>query len=181
MVAPTTVPGIHRSGIHSARPSATTTTEGTIYSCTTHGLIYYSDGATWTTFATIGLGGSSGKALEAIIDGGGSAIATGVKGDIYIPAACTITGVVLLADVSGSIVVDIWKSTYSAFDPTTHPASGDKITASAPPTISSAKKSKDTTLTGWTTALAADDVLRLNVTSATTITRVTLALLVNLT
>ena len=41
-------------GTHAARPAATAVPEGTLYSCTTHGLIYQSDGATWATYATLG-------------------------------------------------------------------------------------------------------------------------------
>ena len=107
-----------------------------------------------------------------IIDGGGSAITTGEKGHLEIPFACTITQVTMLADVSGSIVVDIWKTTYALFPP----ADADSITASAPPTISAAQKSQDSTLTGWTTAVAAGDILAFNVDSAATITRVTISL-----
>ena len=107
-----------------------------------------------------------------VIDGGGSAITTGVKGDIEIPFACTIEAVTLLADQSGSIVVDIWKDTYANYPPT----SGDSITASAKPTISSAVKSQNTTLTGWTTSVTAGDTIRFNVDSATTVQRVTVSL-----
>ena len=115
-------------------------------------------------------------ALEFVIDGGGSALTTGIKGFLEVPYACTITQASLLADQSGSVVVDVFRSTYSAFAPPTHPGSGDKLTASAPPTISSATKSQDATLTGWTTSLAAGDVLAFNVNSATTVTRVTCSL-----
>lgn len=107
-----------------------------------------------------------------VIDGGGSAITTGIKGDLEIPFACTINSVRLLGDQSGSIVVDIWKDTYANFPPT----GADSITASAKPTISSASKSEDTTLTGWTTSISAGDILRFNVDSITTLTRVTLSL-----
>ena len=107
-----------------------------------------------------------------VIDGGGSAITTGQKGHLEIPFACTIQQVTMLAAQSGSIVVDIWKDTYANFPPT----DADSITASAPPTISSAQKSQDSTLTGWTTAIAAGDILAFNVDSCTTITRVTLSL-----
>jgi hypothetical protein len=110
--------------------------------------------------------------LTFVIDGGGSAIATGIKGDLEIPFACTINQVTLLADQSGSIVVDIWKDTYANYPPT----GADSITASAKPTISSAAKSQDATLTGWTTSIAAGDVLRFNVDSATTIQRCTVSL-----
>lgn len=107
-----------------------------------------------------------------VIDGGGSAIATGIKGDVYCPFAFDIDSVTLLADQTGSIQVDIWKDSYANFPPT----DADSITASAVPTISSATKSQDATLTGWTVSVAAGDILRFNVDSATTVTRVTLAL-----
>lgn len=107
-----------------------------------------------------------------IIDGGGSAITTGQKGHLEIPFACTINQVTMLADQSGSIVVDIWKDIYANFPPT----DADSITASAPPTITTAQKSQDATLTGWTAAIAAGDILAFNVDSCATITRVTIAL-----
>jgi hypothetical protein len=112
------------------------------------------------------------SAINFVIDGGGSAITTGIKGDIEIPFAATITAVTMLADQSGSIVVDIWKDTYANYPPTV----ADTITASAKPTITTATKSQDTTLTGWTTSIAAGDTLRFNVDSVTTITRATIAL-----
>lgn len=178
MTSPATVPGILQTGVHGSRPAATAVAVGALYACSTHSLIYVSDGASWTTWATIGVSGSVVD-IEFIIDGGGSAITTGMKGYVEVPFAGTITAARLLGDQSGSIVVDIFKCTYSAFDPTTHPASGDKITASAPPTISSAKKSQDTTLTGWTTAVAAGDILAFNVNSVTSLTRVTASLTVS--
>jgi hypothetical protein len=92
--------------------------------------------------------------------------------DVMVPFACDITGVTVLGDVSGSIVIDIWKDTYANFPPT----DADTITASAPPTISSSTKSQDTTLTGWTVSIAAGDVLRFNVDSVTDITRAMLSL-----
>lgn len=176
MVAAATVPGILQSGTHASRPAATAMAVGGLYACSTHGIVYVSDGASWSNWISAAAGVGQAGSIEFVIDGGGSAISTGTKGYVEVPFACTITAARLLADVSGSIVVDVWKCTYSAFDPTTHPASGDKITASAPPTISSAKKSQDSTLTGWTTSLAAGDILGFNVNSASTITRVTLSL-----
>jgi len=109
-----------------------------------------------------------------IIDGGGSAITTGEKGDITIPFACTITQWTLLADQSGSVVVDIWKDTYANYPPTV----ADTITASAKPTISAATKGQSSTLTGWTTTINAGDCLAFTVDSASTVQRVTLSLTV---
>jgi hypothetical protein len=106
------------------------------------------------------------------IDGGGSVPSTGVKGYKTVPVTGTITGVRMLADQAGSAVIDIWKDTYANYPPT----NADSITAAATPTISAADKSEDTTLTGWTTAVTAGDVLGFNLDSITTITRVTLEL-----
>jgi hypothetical protein len=112
------------------------------------------------------------QTLNFVIDGGSTPITVGEKGHLRVDYACVIQSVALLADQSGSIVVDIWKDTYANFPPT----SGDTITASARPTLSGAQKSQDATLTGWTTAIAAGDILAFNVVSAATLTRVTLAL-----
>ena len=92
--------------------------------------------------------------------------------DIEVPFDCTIVAAVLLADASGSIVIDVWKDSYANFPPT----DADTITSATPPTITTATKSEDTTLTGWTTSLTKGDILRFNVDSVTTITRVTLML-----
>lgn len=107
-----------------------------------------------------------------VIDGGGATITTGVKGDLRVDFACTIVAATLLADQSGSIVVNVWKDTLANYPPVV----GDKITASAPPTITTATNSTDTTLTGWTTSITAGDTLRFNVDSVTTIQRVALVL-----
>lgn len=121
---------------------------------------------------TVTLANSKIAVISFVIDGGGAAITTGIKGDLEIPFACTINRATLLADQSGSIVVDIWKDTYANYPPTV----ADTITASAKPTISAATKSQDSTLTGWTTSIAAGDTLRFNVDSITTCTRVLVSL-----
>lgn len=113
--------------------------------------------------------------ISFIIDGGGSTITTGVKGDLEIPFACTINRATLFADQTGSIVIDIFKDTFANFPPVV----GDSITASAKPTISSGVKDEDDTLTGWTTQINAGDILRFNVDSVTTIQRLTVTLSVN--
>jgi hypothetical protein len=110
---------------------------------------------------------SNGGAIGITIDGGGSVISTGIKGYLEVPYACGINRVTMLADTTGSAVVDIWKDTYANFPPT----SADSITASSLPTITSDRKSQNTTLTGWTTAITAGDVLGFRVDSAAVITR----------
>ena len=112
------------------------------------------------------------SALVFMIDGGGSAITTGEKGHLEIPFKCEIQRVTLLADQSGSIVIDIWKDSYASFPPDV----GDTITASAKPTLDAAQKYQDATLTGWTKTVTAGDVLAFNVDSAATVERITLVL-----
>ena len=112
-------------------------------------------------------------AVEYVIDGGGSAITTGVKGYLEIPFAMTITGWVLLADQTGSIVVDVWKKSYASFPP----SGSDSIAGSDLPTLSSAQKNQNLALTSWNTAVTPGDILAFNVNSAATITRVTLSLI----
>ncbi len=115
-------------------------------------------------------------AINFIIPDEGAAISTGIKGKagFRVPFACTITGWYLTADASGSLVIDIWKDTYANFPPT----SGDTITASAKPTLSSAIKAYSTTLTGWTTSIAEGDYLIINVVSCTTCKEASLSLMV---
>ena len=127
-----------------------------------------------TTTAGIGKWTWLTNTIGVTVDGGGSALTTGVKGYITVPYNCTIISAITLADVSGSVVFDVWKDTYANYPPTV----ADTITASAKPTISSATKATDSTLTGWTTTCTAGDVLGFNVDSATTITRATLTLTV---
>jgi len=115
------------------------------------------------------------SSLTFIIDNAGTAITTGIKGHLEIPFACTINRATALADQSGSIVVDIWKDTYAAFLAGTL-ADADSITSAAPVTITTAVASQDSTLTDWTTAVTAGDILAFNVDSCTTITRCTISL-----
>jgi len=114
-----------------------------------------------------------------VIDGGGEAISTGLYCWIQFPYNCTIKSVTLLGDQAGAIVVDIWKCSYADFDQSTHPVDGDSITSASPPTISaSGVKAEDSTLTSWTTAITAGDILAFNVDSCTTIERCTLTIVV---
>jgi len=106
------------------------------------------------------------------IDGGGSAITTGEKGHLEIPFDCTITGWTLLADQSGSIVIDVWNDTYANFPPTV----ADTIAGSEKPTLSAVQKNQDLALGTWTTSVDAGDILAFNVDSASTVERVTLTI-----
>lgn len=118
------------------------------------------------------------RTIGLIIGDGTNVITPGVQGYLTVPVTCTIVGVRLLSSdpsvTSGSIVVDIWKDSYANYPPTV----GDTITAAAKPTITTAIKSEDTTLTGWTTAITAGQILGFNVDSVTGLKRVNVELTV---
>lgn len=112
------------------------------------------------------------------IGDGTNVITTGVKKTLSIPYACTITGWTLLSDdpsdTAGAIVIDVWKDTYANFPPTvadTIIPSGTKPTITATGT-----KGVSSSLTGWTTSIAAGDVLRFNVDSVASLKSVTLTI-----
>jgi hypothetical protein len=104
------------------------------------------------------------------IDGGGSEIADATQVLVPIPYDIEVTSVTALADVSGSIVVDVWNDTYANYPAT----DADTVTASAPITISTATKSTDSTLTGWDKTWAGGSHVIFNVDSCTTIERCTI-------
>ena len=113
-------------------------------------------------------------AITWVIDGAGSTITTGNKRGLRVPFACTITAWSIGLDQSGSIVIDIWKDTAANYPPTV----GDTITASAKPTVSTATHNESSTLTSWTTSIAAGDWLFFNVDSVTSAQLATIVLTV---
>jgi hypothetical protein len=97
-------------------------------------------------------------------DGGGAPLVVGQPGYQAwrrMPFPGTITQATLLADLAGTMVIKIYKDTYANWPPT----SADSIVASAPPTLTAATKSVDTTLTGWTVDFDLNDILLAEITS----------------
>lgn len=121
-----------------------------------------------------GVASNQTEVIKLKFDGMGSALTVGTLNPTYIPYNCTITGVVMLADQTGSVVIDLWKDSYANYPATI----ADTIVASAKPTISASSKYKDTTLTGWTTTLSADDHIIARVDSCSSITRLEIDLIV---
>lgn len=112
------------------------------------------------------------RTLVVVLDGMGSELTPGVKGEVTIHFDCVIIGWRLLADQDGDIVVDVWKTPYASYPPTV----ADTITAADLPTLAAADKAEDTSLTGWTTEVADGDTFKFNIDSVSTVTRVTLTL-----
>ena len=119
---------------------------------------------------------SQESAIEFIIGNGEDVITTGVKAAIEIPCKCKIVSARIVENLgtSGSIVIDLWMDTYANVVPTDVVS----ITAAAPPTVTTAIKSEDTTLTDWTVDLVKGNWLVANVDSVTSMKLVTLSLVV---
>lgn len=107
-------------------------------------------------------------------DGNDIELSTGVKAEVVAPFDGTWTSheIEALKESGGSIVLDIWKDTYANYPPTV----ADTITAAAKPTLSTAQKAQDVTLTGWTVDFSAGDRFVFNIDSVTDITFITLVL-----
>ena len=105
------------------------------------------------------------------INGGGSVIATGDTHS-YPPVdySCTINRLDITGNPSGSITVDIWKAAGAI------PTSGNKISASAPATLSSSQISQNGSLTGWTTSVSAGDVFGASVATVSSVTSATVVM-----
>jgi hypothetical protein len=157
------------------------TLSGTLATLTTRGDLLYAGADAALTRLAVGADGevlrSDGTdpvwedddyTIQFIIDGGGSAITTGQKGHAEVPASGVIEGWTILADQSGSIVVDVWKDTYANFPPTV----ADTIAGSEKPTLSTAQKNQDLALGTWTTTVTKGDIIAFNVDSITTVERV---------
>ena len=99
---------------------------------------------------------------------------TPIKGYLPVPFDCEVWRWRVVADQSGSIVVDIWMDTYANFPPTVE----DTITGTDKPTLSSVVSNESTALTGWTRELVKGRMLVYNVDSVATVQRVTVILYV---
>jgi hypothetical protein len=96
--------------------------------------------------------------LKYTIDGGGSTIATGAQPFTTLPYAGTINGWWVTADTSTSTTLDVWKHVWG-----TAPAVGDKVSASAPITLSTAQFATSSSLPTWGTTVTGMDHMAFNV------------------
>lgn len=103
-----------------------------------------------------------------------AAISTGAQTfGFRVPYNMTVTAWEIVADQSGSIVVDLYCDTYGNWPPT----SSDSITGSEKPTLSAAVTNTDTSLTSFTTSITAGQWCKVNVDSAGTVTWVDIAII----
>ena len=101
----------------------------------------------------------------------GSSVVASTTCYVRVPYAGTITSWSLVASVSCSCTIDVWKVAGAL------PTVANTITASAKPSLSSSAVATSATLTGWTTTVTAGDVFGFNLDSVTgTPTGITLVL-----
>ena len=117
-------------------------------------------------------GASATGSIGFLIEGGGVPITPGLKGTIVVPFTCAISSWTLMADVTGSVTFDLWKSNFDSYPPT----AAQSITGSVKPAISSDVKAQSSSLTGWSTTLEAGDILAFNVDAVTNLTRLSVGL-----
>lgn len=113
--------------------------------------------------------------IGVFIDGGGSAITVGEKAQLLIPFSCSIQAWSLLSDRSGSVTVDIWKSSYETYPPT----ASSSITNTSRPFISGSVKNRSTSSlssAGWATNISTNDTLKFYVSASTSIQTLNLTL-----
>jgi hypothetical protein len=109
------------------------------------------------------------------IDGGGGEITTGIKKDFRVPYDCTITGWTIFSSdgTSGSIVIDIWSTSYGYWPP----LDASSITNGHEPFITSSVQNRDLDIADWSgETLSEGDILRFNVDSVTSLKAITLFL-----
>jgi hypothetical protein len=110
-----------------------------------------------------------------VIDGFGTTVAAGVKGQVNIPTLCIITGWVLTADQSGSAVIGVNACPFSSF-----PSGMASICGTDTPLLTTQQSNENLSVSVWTPTLAATTQLQFSVTSATTVTRLNLGIIVNI-
>jgi hypothetical protein len=103
---------------------------------------------------------------------GSSVISTGIVGAWSFDFRAVITGWFIqeFDGTSGSIELDLAKD-QRGVSPTFV-----SIVASAPPTVTSARYAEDATLVGWTTLIERGDIIRIEVASVASFTRVLIGL-----
>jgi hypothetical protein len=115
----------------------------------------------------------SPTAVEIIVDGGGSIISSGQKGQIYIPYGIKITSWSVMADQSGSITYDVWRNNAAV------PTSSLSIVGAGNMPYLTSQQFNSSSPVGWTsTTLNSGDYIAINATVASSLVTRTLISLI---
>jgi len=112
----------------------------------------------WQPTTVSGGGSQPPRTVQISLGDGTNVIPTGLSRWIVVPHSGTITACIILADTSGNLTVK-WLKRNAGL-----PGSTDSIGTCS---LSGAQYVKNTTLSGWTTTVSADDWLRVEVTGTT--------------
>jgi hypothetical protein len=121
-----------------------------------------------------GASGTTARPVKVEFGGDGATpLEAGMYAFVEVPFNCTVQSWSLFADQTGSAVIDVWKDSYGNFPPTI----ADSICGGAEPELSSAQKAVGTDLSAWTTtSLTSGDVLKVYLSSVSTVTYLALTL-----
>lgn len=125
--------------------------------------------------ATASISSLNTKTITVTFDGAGSVLTAGLRAEVEIPYSGTVSSWNIFGSPTGSCVIDVLSST----DYSTYPTF-NSIAGTEKPTLSSQGKNQDTNLTSFSTSLTSGNILRFNVDSASTVTKVYLNLKINL-
>lgn len=100
-----------------------------------------------------GSGATVPHSVGATFTAGGAALTSGVVTYVAVPFACTINGYSANAD-QGTFTVDAWKIASGTANPTV----SNSIVGGTYPGLSSGTAVHSTTVSGWTTSVAANDI-----------------------
>lgn len=110
-----------------------------------------------TNFQVLSELSGANQQMDFTLHGGGSVLVADTSAAKKFSKPCTIIEAMLDADASGSVAVNVDKAAYTTGTPS-------YSTISSGFSLSSARSVDDTTLSGWTTSVAADSLIRVVVT-----------------
>ena len=106
------------------------------------------------------------RTVNFVLDNGSFDITSGSKGYINIDVTGTIESWMLVSEDTGSIAIDIQKTSYDQF-----PNGFASIVGNQFPTLSNQRKNKDDNLSTWNTQITAGDILDFRVLSCTGVSK----------
>lgn len=128
--------------------------------------------STFIQIAGSGGGGAAGSdkgSFGAVAD----ASVTGLIGYITIPYNGTITGWQVIGDISGSCTFDVWKQSAGVI-----PTIANSIVGTEKPSLLAQQINSDLSLTTWTTAVTAGDIVAIVLDNASTLSKAWLTVFV---
>ena len=132
---------------------------------------YYGiDGSGNKGYHALPAGGGGSSAMGMTIDNGVDVITTGVKGYIVSPFDCNVSSWSIVGDISGSIVIDVWKTNGAI------PTVANTITGSQKPTLVSQQLATSSNVSTWIKNIVVGDVIGYNVDTVSNVTSITLTI-----